>query len=127
MKCPHCGYSDNFVQSYYDREKEYCHIDMAPPDIVERVRIAGTNVPIEINGFTYRLSPKGDYIHRLPSVILNARRGKWAEPKRYRDAKTNRTMTEDVVEKCRETLRRNRLAKRKQRTLINWTGKRSAT
>ena len=105
MKCPKCGYSDNFVQSYYDREKEYCHLDMAPLEIIEKVKAAGPNIPVEINGFTYRLSPKGDYIHRLPSVIFNARGGKWAEPKEYRDAATNRIMKPEVLEKIRATIR----------------------
>ena len=105
MRCPRCGYSDNFVQSYYDREKEYCHIDMTPVEVVEKVRSAGPNVPIEIGEFTYRLSPKGDYIHRLPSAIFNARGGKWSEPKGYRDATTNRTMKPEVLEKIRATLR----------------------
>jgi len=65
MKCPRCGYSDPFLRSWWDPEKEVCdHDHMKEWNISLYQRLldekdkTGAKNAVEVDGFIYHLTPQ---------------------------------------------------------------------
>lgn len=78
MKCPKCGYKDNFMSNWHDVEQEYAKLDDEPI-----WKVVPIGLVFAVDGFVYWRSKR--FIRRMPLEIYKAR-GKLSKPIGYYDA-----------------------------------------